>query len=49
MTLSKDPKRSERMRHEETRITFLVEGTVCVGPRDLHLQGGADPPAVSRA
>lgn len=28
MTLSKDPKRSERMRHEETRITSLVEGTV---------------------
>ena len=28
MTLSKDPKRSERMRHEETRIISLVEGTV---------------------
>lgn len=28
MTLSKDLKRSERMTHEETRITSLVEGTV---------------------
>ena len=32
----------------EERV-FLVEGTACGGPRDLHLQRGADPPAVSGA